>query len=424
MTRLILVILTLILVIQCSSDDDVPVLIEEQEIEETDGNQEISNDTLLLTISVDDNYYFNSQRSGHVFLTDNNNNIISESRLQNGEIVSLVVNDTLLVGIEEMHLTVLYSIISPNGKFFNLNTFKAINSSIIDLNENYNLNPQNLESEIRVVGLTSDANTFQFNSTHGATFPEGELKVKARLTEIPEDLYLTFKLDEEDLPRYKIFENLIGGENIVLDVDESEIINTNYIINYPQNDELSIDIHGYNNNNVLGRYLYREFFSIGSTSSSHFIPEDLFERYRIENNIRIGDKDYEIIKWSGDIEEQVEIPNLDFIINNNLSTSFQMETTSIYSFYDMKFKASYDGNININWNMHGKSDSIIEFEIPLVMDSIFQNNNIIFSLEDLIYQEGKIANLNGDYSYGNHIINTLSPIIHNEKFISSEIMKK
>jgi len=376
----------------------------------------INNQDTTLTFSIENGFY-NSLYYQYIVdesicLTNSNGRIISETVLLENSIEELNINqeniiyDATLIRKEEyFDITSYY-----------LFTYLDIGPYDINLKGFIDGNIENAKANVILTGSDAMCPEVFLSSSHGTACSGGAngftLDLDAYLKSIPDNIYINFQGINESFKRYLWLENLSETTVFNNEFINLPILDNPITIIYPNNERINTIIYGSISTNPNKFYGLSRFLNYqDSNSSIHYIPENIFDKYKIKTTIDINDATYYSLKVENYIDLNYELPELSLEIIDRLITSYKANSSSEYDYFKVRFKYN-NGQNYFFWNFYGKNDSEIDIRIPQI-DSILSLNNSGIIIDSLKHDYTKLYKYEELNSYEDFIhldIDIYSPI--------------
>jgi hypothetical protein len=412
MKNFFLFFLILFLFVSCSKDDnstDNPILPIEIN---------------LLSVSTPSGFYQDEptiSSSGHVYLTNNNGELIMESELLNNTTSEL--NKVYDIENNTYNVTFLINYKYDGSSFYRINTFTNIQPYNLDFNEFGIKAANNERAKVSVINANGFFTEILFNNSPATV--EGSINntvFDLRLEQVPDGLYFSFRHENENFRRYVLLKNATGNTNETFEFQNIPKITDHININYPENDKLDTYISGSQNsdpNNFFAKL--SEFHSnLGVTTTSHYFPIDLFQRFKVITNLDQGEKKFRTVVYGNSINLNYNLPNLDFQVTNNSINNYSISSSSSFDYYSAHFNYfNDDDTYNIIWSVYGEQMKNMNFILPKLAASITKDFPD-FSIDNLINHATALHKIEGIQTYKQFITTKLGPNSSAQKLITKE----
>lgn len=397
MKRIILLLLVSIILIQCSKGGD------DQELNEEQGTE-----TFLFSINVIGNL-FKETTTGHLYLSDANGDIIVDGALINNQETYL----SAVFDINDVYdATLIYKVLTQGQTYYLTSTYEDVNPNTYNINEIEGLNPNqdriNLDLSNTGFPLEVISHSGSYisdgNPDNGGTFNFDSL-----LPASPGDYYAAFKSPDDNLPRYFWMENVNGNTNLNIDFTSLPFVNTSIITQFPTNESLSVNVHGFKNddNNNIHHTVHFKGYQNGSNSDITLVPDNLFDYYGFHSNFNINNTTYYYSKKSQDIIQNISLPNFDLTINTNSINNFSMNTSGNYDVFNVIYSLSnIDDYVFVQYYIYGKSSSVVSFSKSNLFNQIFSEIPEV-SIDDLLFHSASIESNSNFNNYDNYLIHSI-----------------
>lgn len=362
---------------------------------------------LLMSVSIPNNYY-NDVESGHLYLTDQNGNLIIDAALTNDQTTEIRNRFDL---DERYDATFLTKETYSDFAIYNIQTFIDVNPHEYTFRELIDPNPNDEQAYLLVrntPGIFEDINSsHSFTGGAGASTFEADLFLKR----IPDKAFLSFEHNNELYKRYLFLEGLTGASRDTFDYQELPLMDQALEINYPANEQLRVSIDGGLASEPDIFYpLSQSFLRNGSTTSTHELPPSLFDRYRtviyLENN-GVG-------YLTNEITESVTLnhvlPDMDFSITQTDPENYEILSDSDYDFHFTRFEYdNFQEGYRVRWVVHGTGNPTVRFSIPKELEELIFEDNPNFSLQNLTADADRIYRIEGLTTYEEYVSYFLDP---------------
>ena len=362
----------------------------------------------LLSINVPDDYYVENSTedygTGHVFLTDENGEIIADSPLSNGSNITLT--EEFDYENNSYDLTILNKRVHPTGTTYRLMTFQDIEPFELNFTTIEDLNPNGEQATITINNAPEFLSPFISNQPFDISSTSGNAKIlKATLKQIPDDIFAYFQNSDDDLRRYLWLENVDAGSNYAFQFDQIPVVDNEVVFNFPQSDNLSVDIDAAKATAPLNFHsLSFEYDISGSESITCHIPsQNIFDIFKIRKTVGANDGIYQTLKISNSMDLGFTIPNLDLEIINDSQSNYEATTSNNYDFYNVSytFYESTEG-YSVTWSIKGERAETINFSLPDLINIVFVDHPD-FDYDDLEILGSNIVNYDEIISYEQYI---------------------
>ncbi len=343
-----------------------------------------------LIINFPENYVSDTQ-IGHVYLTDESGDIVSEGVIQNNSQLVLEADFGL------------------SGKRFDLTFFREITFQTGFVSKTYstfiNAEAGKLDFSDSEPTITTGTATIQINNTGSALSGinrlccySGSATISTNETTINVDLregnnvYLLLQNETETFKRYYLERGVSNNFSIELEYSEMPMVANPYEISFPDDEIFTSTVKGY----IEGESKENEFTisrasgtTIPGQNVQHFIPENTFVISYVDNSLITTPNTYRVREETNSIDEVFSIPSLDFNIVNSDPANMEISTTSDYSLFNFSFSNS-SSELGVNWVLAGRSDDIANIGIPEAIVDRLEQEIGGFSLQDLEVRFGNL----------------------------------
>lgn len=415
-------IFTLLLIsfvfMQCNkTEEDIPGNPMNPSVPETNN---------LLSITTSDHYHYQSSidisYSGYVFLSDNNGELIAESNLDNNDQVTFESDfDIENNAYNASFLTKVDYNIDPNQPLntaYRINTFLDVNPATFALEGIENLNPNDESARFYIEEMGGFLEDFSIGNSNGSSSSSENgysTDISIILRRIPENLYFSFRNENETFRRYFWFEDADGATDDTIDYNTIPILTNSVNINYPDNDNVSTSIYGLRDDDASSINYQISTSSGSATSSLHYLPDNIFDRYNTTTSITQGNERYLFEKFADEIVTEYTIPDFALEVLSSSPTNYEMETSSDYDYFlaNFNFRNSTE-KYSVRWSVYGVSAENIKFSIPNLIDKILEEYPS-FSIDDLDLSFTRLERVNGIEDYESYIYSIIET-----NFVSKE----
>jgi hypothetical protein len=367
----------------------------------------------LLSVSTSNGFYLDEptiSSSGHVYLTNNNGELIMESELLNNTTSEL--NKVYDIENNTYSATFLIKYKYDGTTFYRINTFTNIQPYNLDFNE-FGIKAQNNESaKVSVTNANGFLSELIFNGRIRSDNVSIDNTVfDLRLEQVPGDLYFSFRHENENFRRYVLLKNATGNTNETFEFQNIPKITDHINITCPENDKLDTYISGSQNsdpNNFFAKL--SEFHSnLGVTTTTHYFPIDLFQRFKVITNLNQSEKKFRTVVYGNSINLNYSIPNLDFQVTNNSINNYSISSSSSFDYYSAHFNYfNDDDTYDIIWSVYGEKMKNMNFILPKLAASITKDFPD-FSFDKLINHATSLHKIEGIQTYKQFITTKLGP---------------
>lgn len=403
--------LILFLFVNCNKEDnstDNPVLPEEVN---------------LLSVSTPNGFYLDEptiSSSGHVYLTNNNGELIMESELLNNTTSEL--NKVYDIENNTYNATFLYEVINEGFTFYRIKTFTNIQPYNLDFTGFETKAPIKESAKVSVTNANGFLSELIFNGRIRSDNVSIDNTVfDLRLEQVPGDLYFSFRHENENFRRFLFLKNVTGNTNETIEFQNIPEIIDHLNINYPENDNLYMYIKGSQNsdpNNFFAKL--SEFRSnLGVTTTTNYFPIDLFQRFKVLTDLDQGEKKFETVEYGNSINLNYSIPNLDFQITNNSINNYSISSSSSFDYYSAHFNYYKVDDPYIIWSVYGEQMKNMNFILPKLTTSITKDYPD-FSFDKLINHATSLHKIEGIQTYKQFISTRLGPNSSVQHLITKE----
>ncbi|WP_462250098.1 hypothetical protein [Ekhidna sp.] len=343
-----------------------------------------------LIINFPENYLFDTQ-IGHVYLTDESGNIVSESVIQNNSQVVLEADFGL------------------SGKRFDLTFFREFTFSTGYVSKTYNtfINAEagKLDFSDSEPTITTGTATIQVNNTGSsisginglccysgsATISPNEATINVDLRE-GNNIYLLLQNETEAFKRYYLERGVDNNFSIELEYSDIPIVTNPFEISFPDEEIFTSTVRGY----IIDESKENEFTisresgtTIPGQKIQHFIPENTFVISSVDNRIIATPNTYRVREETNAIDEIFSIPSLDFNLVNSDPANVEISSSSDYSLFNFSFRNSNE-EYGVDWILVGRQNDIGNIGIPQAIANRVEEEIDGFSLQDLEIRFGNL----------------------------------
>lgn len=419
MRNCIAVLLVSFFFIQCSKDDGV------KEEEETN-NQE----TFLFGINVIGDHYTDG-RSGHLYLSDDAGNIIADGPLVNNQ-------ETALNAVFDLNntydATLIETITFLGETSYFVKTYTDVRPDVYIQSRSVDSNPNNDKLLINLTDINGNTpfrvlrySNILGGGNQGNIGASGIFSFEENLIVSPGDFFVSFLNENEGIPRYFWRENIAPNSEFSFEYNELPFMDTIVTTQFPENEKLNATIIGFNSveNQKTHHFVFYENYNEGVNAITAHLPDNsVFDFYNFNTSFSTGNTSYYISKNTETIDAQIEIPNLDFDIQESDISNFRMSTASSYDNFGATY--SFDQSSSdtyVRYSIFGKPTAGITFSKSKLFDTLFEDIPEVTS-QNLSFSNASISRNNSIDTYGEF----LETLIRSERnytvgFLSESITK-
>lgn len=413
MKKLLLLTLLSMTLFHCANDDQI-------DDNQVDDDMIVQEESSLFKLTVSNDYYSeNELNTGapKIFATDENGEIITEDVLDNGITVDLTTEFD--VDNNKYDITFFKKKVSALDQRTNYSLKTFIDVRPYDL-EMLNVEDQNPNDEKARVSIINSGGLLDEFHPIGMSLNNGIYNVNSTLAQIPDGFYLSFKKQTEDFKRYIWLDEVTGETHDTIDFADTEIIENPVSIFYPNNESVNSSVLGSLSTNSNRWYpLSYQYSNDGLTQLDHYIPNGLFDEYRLWNFIRINNDTYTTYEKSTELNTNYELPNLALEVLSSSHDDFQMTSASDYNYYSATFSYGLPNNeFTIDWRIYGKSSQTIEYALPDLFSEI-SNDFPSFDPSNMNLISVSLRKMEGINSFDQFICDVLNIHCTAEDLISS-----
>ncbi|GAB3334554.1 hypothetical protein GCM10027429_15890 [Marivirga atlantica] len=351
-----------------------------------------------------DNYYDTENYSGNLYLSNQNGEIVDQAELVNNATSELIMDYD---SNSDFDLTTVdrYEFERSNKEFisYRLKTFNSIEPYNFEIKE-----PQIAYADSGASAFLNIANTggnirdIVTANYYNRNITSTEANFEIYLINQKEDIYLSFLPAGKDIPRYILLEDIENGFSTDYELADLPLANDQIVINYPQTDELSVEIWGAVQSDPENFFalLSSEWGSLNPPYSIHYIPTKEFVQFKQKTYLNIGNKEYQKMEIDNLINTVFTIPDLDFQIINSNNETFEFSPTTNYDYYSISMYYKNEAeNYEIIWNHYGKSSNgNVKIRYPKLLE-ILGPETMPESVNDFKITNTEIKNIEGLGSY-------------------------
>lgn len=372
MKKTLFVLFLSVLSIQCSKNNDDTVVIGEETEEEENGDT-IETEELIFTINVDGNY-FSEDYSGTLYISDEEGTILTQTTLKNNQGNTLTID----AEVNKQYDAIVSYIIPGDSNFPEENYFVSVFQDI--KSSTYNLSRQITEDDTPKLTLelvnTGNLEIISLSSFFGGTGSGANggiytFEGKARTS--PGDFYISLQKDTEDFGRYFWVKNITENSSYSFDYEElpiTAVVETEF----PDVDNATISVEGYRNQHPsVGIRLSK----IGNTDQLHpyqtYTPNGIFDYYKFYTRFNIGNASYNINSFEMQLPSGIEVPELDFSIENFAVNNTSITTNNNYDAARASYNLQVENEIYILFNVYSEKVEGLSASKARLFDAIFEN---------------------------------------------------
>lgn len=392
--KFIVIILCPLLLLSCSKEEDSAELPEE-----------IENKTLL-SVELPADYFpelANVDYSGSVYLTNDDGELISHGKINNGTITELQEAYDLTTG--KLNLSFIRRIEHQGGISYRINTYNDIDPYEF-IFENQIVRPRLGEANVQINNTGSPLQHYIYNyPTVTGSISQNEASFDIRLNREPEHLFFTVKKETENFRRYFLQKDVTTGTEITVDFQELPALTNQKRITFPENSNLFAAISGAENTEP--NYFYGRFDEISATDglSSHTfaIPDDIFQRFKLRLILVRDQNRYLLEEKSTSINEEYDFPDWDLQTSSE-GTAYAFTSTDAVDYYRAVYRyVPLEEPYDIIWTVTGRKNEEMNFNLPELGEFIAQDIPG-FSLEDLDPHAASLIKVEGLSTYKEFIM--------------------
>ncbi|MCU4176577.1 hypothetical protein [Carboxylicivirga sp. N1Y90] len=353
------------------------------------------------------------KNSGHVFITDAMGDLIIESELVNNTTLELTsdfdtnkefditfLRKTERINVDDIPYTTYY-----------LKTFIDVKPYVFEFLKNERQKSNGEQIEIVINNTNGYLDDFTFIGSYGSINWGNRAEYTTSLKRIPDNIYVSFKHENENLRKYVLLENLIESSTIDVDYNELPVIEDMVTINYPENERVWIEVRGAlaSDPNYFFAPLAREISYTGDRAYGFNIPTSLFHKFELTTNIYIDTERFFTREVASEVNNNYSKPDLDYQVLNETVQGFEASSSSDYDYYtaDFWYKNEIE-NYNVLWSICGESRNNFKLTIPDIIDLLDEEKPMPI-VNDFIVSSTKIENVEGIESYKDYIMSVMDP---------------
>lgn len=364
--------------------------------------------------SISFNYYLDNpnieDQCGHVYLTDSNGNIVSDTSLIAGE--SSYVEADFESGI--FNLSVINKIAQGTDTLYRIQTFMDVKPTQYEITEAPDFNPQNKEAILYI--QNSGGLTDFCGEGYSQAFDENidGYVVKKELGQLPNHLYSSFKKGNENFKKYAWIENV--DENFRDTVLYKDLPTTEgpITIQYPANNGLVVSISGKTSPMQEKSYALIDLQVFQTTSqTSHYIPFEVFNRFQIVTSLFSQKMSYQKTEETDEIKSSFTLPNLHLEVSSSSGNNFSFNITGNYDVLSNRFTYTKEPEKRIIWTVLNMADETIEYSLPNLFDLLitdFPNLRV----EEMVLTSSQIEKYREPLGYLDRISTDLGETHHDD----------
>lgn len=397
---LVLILLTL----SCNNEDDgdVPIVLDNE---------------ILYTIEVGSNIYTpadqESSRTGHVYLTDYEGELIKDTSLLNDN--NYIIETDYDYTENSYDVTFESKLEFSGNKVYSLKTFIDVSPMTISMIEDVDLNPNNEHARITIlnIGLPSDVDQFFSNNTHNGsctTANGGYCDYNVSLQRVPDNIYSIFNKNGESFNRYLWFENVSGATEDTVEFDNIPIITESELIVYPPHDFINTTLYGYLTDDPERHYrLSTHSLNSDQMESEHFFPQNIFDGYKVDVLLSNSNMIYYSSRRHSNVVNTYILPAIDFQVTNSSVENYEIQSSDDFDYYSVHFSyLNVDEGLQVNWQIYGEGEEFISFSLPKLADIIFDSYPN-FSTSELEHSVTRLYKIEGISTYEDYIHTIIVP---------------
>jgi len=368
------------------------------------------NNPCLFEIDIPSNYFIISDsytQTGHIYLTDKDGNLVSESTLENG--VSTCLESEDASEIDEFDITFYIKYQFDNRAQHYFNTFTSLSQTALEFTAHPDSETPADETGLVYIDETGAILENIHNSNSGSGSSSSfRTELDFSVKKIPSDVFISFQHSENGNYGYFWKEDIMTSFNDTILYQDLPILAMPTEITYPANDSLSINIYAYKTPSSTTRLDISEGrYYTGTELSTHVIPPNLFDNYLVNTVLKKDGTKYHSIEYTNSINTNYQLSNMGFEFLNESLLDFEISTAGDFEFYNLGFRYQETStNDVVRWNFHGEDQELINIKLPqLDIASIINKSN--FQLEDLKRNNTRISNINGVDNIDEYIYHVL-----------------
>jgi hypothetical protein len=376
-----------------------------------------SKETNLISVFTPNKFYLdgtigNQKSSGHLFLTDKDGELVIDGELANNSLTELSKDYDMNGGLNATFLKKLVTQYSNGTEHtrIQLQTFTNVDPYKFIFEEHISREIPNEEAKILVSntdGYLTDIINRDYTGSIGINNSEFEIE----LDRIPDNIYFSFRHENEDKRRYFLLENVEENFTKSFEFESLQIAEELITVSYPENDYLSIAASGAIESDPYNFFapLSQVRADQGLNSFSHNFNPDLFQKFKVITNLHLGNKKYRTEERSNSLNETYSLPDLNLEILNNSPENYELSSSSNYDFYNVNFY--YDNeveNYDIMWKFYGLSSSNIKLMIPQILNML-ELHNATLNIRDFRVLGTSIIKIEGIETYKDFITSKIDP---------------
>lgn len=389
-----------------------------------------SKETQLISINIPKGFYNNdlsksSIASGYIYLTDNKGELIAERELTNNTTTDISLDYNLDYTYDATFLkSIQYqNIDNEMYKIYYLSTFIDVSPYELKFKEDEKIYASNEKAEILIKNINGHISDLLSSNTYSASIDTNSGEFEINIKEIPDNIYFSFKHENEEKRKYLLKENIQGNISESVEYVNLPFAQDITTTKYPKNDKLRVSINGATaaNPNNFFALLSRTNSNVELNSINHNVPTDVFKKYKTVTNLEIGNKSFKVDEISNSINTSFSIPDLSFQVINNSLNNFEVTSSSIFDYYSVN--VTYFNELekyDIIWNFYIKSQSMVKLTTLSEITESIKFDDIKLNQSDLAIKSVKIIKIDGINSYKDFI----SSIIDAKSSEKKSIVKK
>jgi hypothetical protein len=323
-----------------------------------------------------DSYYGSEKYSGHLYLSNENGEVVDQVVLINNTSAELIMdydsNSAFDLTMADRH-----ELRQSNEEFisYRLKTFSSIEAHNFEIKE-----PQISYAEAGASAFLNITNTggqirnIVTGNYYNRNLSETEANFEIYLIHKKEDIYISFRPQGEDRPRYILLEDVENGFTTDYALANLPLAEDQVVINYPQTDALSVSIWGAveSEPNNFFALLSQDIKTINPPYSIHYIPIKEFVQFKQSTRLGIGNKLYSKIEINSIIPTEFSIPDLDFQIINSVNDAYEFSPKTSFDYYSISmYYLNEAEKYEIIWDLYGKStNESIKIRYPKILETL------------------------------------------------------
>jgi hypothetical protein len=318
-------------------------------------------------VNFSDNYFANPSATFQkmwLMVSDLEGNIVDFQEGANGKKIVFKNSNNKN---EKVYYTEIYAVQYDNGSKYAYATSYLL-SQVNEFNyKNTYTPPANLgTSKVVVTNLENSPASYDYTLSGGggrsSMFENGELKLTFNQAKSPDNLFMSFLLQSEEIPRYKWKKGIEVGNTYTEDFNSFQIMSTSNV-SLPDHNTVSFSIHGVEKkDDPAYHYIYNGRFTDSRKSVALYNPGSGFLEYSTFFSMDNGDEKYQVYQV-GDIPSAIPASPLDISISANAVDNYSFNTTGDYDYYGIVF-TNGEQNGHFTWTVYGPAGSTVKGSLP------------------------------------------------------------